>query len=383
MTFLKNLMTRKFGLLALVLCLIIGAAGLYTAQLTIHATNSIEFCTSCHTMSTPLHEYQKTAHFKNRSGVRAVCSDCHVPHEGFALIKAKVIAANDLIAEMRGLIDTPEKFEARRLELAQRVWDKMEASGSRECKSCHDLGSMELDKQGADARTQHEKAETSGQSCISCHRGVAHNKPDMSALSKNALKAMEEKMGSDWKVGSSYYPIDLLPLMAEPADDAAGAGTVLPATAMTVVENKGDWAKVEIKGWRQEEVDGIIYAVRGQRIFSVTVKEDGQPLITKGASWTDQDTGYNWTETTLTAWIKRQPMTDDVSGLWSYAQGSYNASCSSCHTAYTADHFTANQWPSIIKSMERFAQMPRAQNFLVVKYLQLHTTDVVNAKSPH
>ena len=44
-------------------------------------TNREEFCLSCHEMrSNVFQELSRTVHFSNRSGVRAICSDCHVPH---------------------------------------------------------------------------------------------------------------------------------------------------------------------------------------------------------------------------------------------------------------------------------------------------------------
>jgi len=373
----KKILTKKFGIASIVLCLVLGAAGLYVTQQGMHMTNSLEFCVSCHSMTTPYHEYQQSKHYRNQFGVRAVCSDCHVPHEGLALLKAKIVASNDLLQHFLGTIDTPEKFEAKRLELAQRVWDKMEKSDSRECRSCHSFDAMVLDSQSEDAQKQHAKAPQEGQTCISCHHGIVHKKPDMSSLSRNALARLREQMNDTWKTGDAYYPIEIMQLFVAPADDAELAGSILPATRITVLQVKGEWAEVQVNGWRQEEVDSVLYEVRGQRIFAATVKEDGLPLVSEGkTSWTDPDTEYRWTEATLKAWMKRTPMTSDPAGLWDYASNTFISTCSSCHSTYPADHFTANQWPSMIKSMERFAQLPRNENFLVIKYLQLNSSDV-------
>ena len=46
------------------------------------ATNTMEFCIGCHEMKDNVYkEYKETIHYQNRSGVRAVCSDCHVPRD--------------------------------------------------------------------------------------------------------------------------------------------------------------------------------------------------------------------------------------------------------------------------------------------------------------
>jgi cytochrome c-type protein NapC len=45
-------------------------------------TNTEQFCISCHEMRDNVYpEYKETIHYTNRTGVRAVCSDCHVPKE--------------------------------------------------------------------------------------------------------------------------------------------------------------------------------------------------------------------------------------------------------------------------------------------------------------
>jgi cytochrome c-type protein NapC len=122
-------------------------------------------------------EYQKTIHYTNRTGVRAVCSDCHVPREWGPKMVRKVQASRELWGKLVGSIDTREKFEAKRLFLARREWARMKANDSLECRNCHSLESMEGEKQKQRARKQHEIAQRDGDTCIDCHKGVAHQKP--------------------------------------------------------------------------------------------------------------------------------------------------------------------------------------------------------------
>lgn len=116
-------------------------------------------------------------HFANGSGVRADCADCHVPKELGPKLMSKLMAAKDVYHEIAGTIDTREKFEARRWEMANRVWDKMQATDSRECRSCHTAEAMDLDVQDVTARKKHRNAEERGQTCIECHQGIAHEEP--------------------------------------------------------------------------------------------------------------------------------------------------------------------------------------------------------------
>lgn len=171
-------MAKRIGLWAALFIFLAGAvfAGVFNTGLS--ATNEMEFCTSCHTMKIPLEEYKESAHYKNASGVRATCSDCHVPKPFGPKMVAKVMAAKDVFHEILGTIDTPEKYEAYRWNMANRVWDKMRASDSRECRSCHDYSQMDLSEQDRSARNRHGRAVDEGKTCIDCHKGVAHEEPD-------------------------------------------------------------------------------------------------------------------------------------------------------------------------------------------------------------
>ena len=141
-------------------------------------TNEMEFCTSCHSMKINFEEYKETVHFKNRSGVQATCSDCHVPQQFFPKLKAKILAYKDVMHEILGTVDTKEKFDAHRWDMASRVWAKMKATDSRECRNCHDFNNMEFSAQDRSARKKHARAEDKGQTCIDCHKGIAHEEPD-------------------------------------------------------------------------------------------------------------------------------------------------------------------------------------------------------------
>ena len=142
-------------------------------------TNRLEFCVSCHEMDQLVYrEYQKTIHFKNRSGVRVSCADCHVPKDWMAKLWRKIEATNELYHKLAGTIDTPEKFNAKRLELAEHVWDSMRANDSRECRNCHSYEAMDFHKQRKRGRKKMEAAMKEGKTCIECHKGIAHRLPD-------------------------------------------------------------------------------------------------------------------------------------------------------------------------------------------------------------
>jgi cytochrome c-type protein NapC len=142
------------------------------------ATNRLEFCISCHEMRDNVYqEYKQTIHYSNRTGVRAICSDCHVPHDWTPKIIRKIQASRELWGKLTGYVDTKEKFETHRMEMATREWARMKSVDSRECRNCHSFDAMSADKQRQSVYTKHMKAKADGQTCIDCHKGIAHHLP--------------------------------------------------------------------------------------------------------------------------------------------------------------------------------------------------------------
>jgi nitrate/TMAO reductase-like tetraheme cytochrome c subunit len=143
------------------------------------ATNSLEFCNSCHEMrDTVFQEYKETIHYRNRSGVRAICSDCHVPKDWVHKFVRKLQASQELYGKfISKSIETPKKFEERRIVLAQKVWVTMKGNDSHECRNCHTWDAMNLAKQNPRAREAMAKGQKEGKTCIDCHKGIAHLLP--------------------------------------------------------------------------------------------------------------------------------------------------------------------------------------------------------------
>ena len=143
-------------------------------------TNNEDFCISCHEMEENVYqEYKQTIHYSNRTGVRATCPDCHVPKEWHHKVVRKIQASNELLHKALGTIDTREKFEAKRLKLAENVWRAMKQTDSRECRNCHNFEHMDFGEQGRRAVKAHSEGLDAGKTCIDCHKGIAHELPDM------------------------------------------------------------------------------------------------------------------------------------------------------------------------------------------------------------
>jgi cytochrome c-type protein NapC len=144
----------------------------------LEATNKLEFCIGCHEMRDNVYqEYKETIHYTNRTGVRAICSDCHVPKDWTHKMLRKAKASFEVWGKIVGTVDTKEKFEANRMRLATDEWARMKASGSRECRNCHNFDSMDASKQKPKAQKNHAEAKAAGKTCIDCHKGIAHLLP--------------------------------------------------------------------------------------------------------------------------------------------------------------------------------------------------------------
>lgn len=141
-------------------------------------TNREAFCISCHEMEDNVFkEYRNTIHYTNRSGVRATCPDCHVPKEWTHKVWRKIQASNEVWHHLLGSIDTPEKFNTKRLQLAQNEWRRMKRTDSRECRNCHNFEYFDYAEQRSRSSEQHQKGFANGQTCIDCHKGIAHSLP--------------------------------------------------------------------------------------------------------------------------------------------------------------------------------------------------------------
>jgi cytochrome c-type protein NapC len=163
----------------------------------LEASNTEAFCTSCHEMGDFVFpELKETIHYSNRTGVRASCPDCHVPHEYGPKLMRKVQATNELYHKLVGTVATREKFEAERRSMAERVWKSMKETDSRECRNCHEFQHMDPEKQERVSARRHERGFKAGETCIDCHKGIAHHLPQGYEEEQEAAQAALEASGS-------------------------------------------------------------------------------------------------------------------------------------------------------------------------------------------
>ena len=163
-----------------VIGLALGAGGVIATQAMVYVTGTNEFCgNACHSMKWVTQEYLQSAHYANRTGVRAGCHDCHIPHAYPELLWYKAKAGiHDAIQEARGVIATEEKFKKERLRLAKSVWAEFKGNHSANCRQCHTFTAETIAKQKEFVQPLHKMVLSGESTCIDCHKGVAHTAPD-------------------------------------------------------------------------------------------------------------------------------------------------------------------------------------------------------------
>lgn len=159
---------------------VLGFAATAGTQVMVAVTGTDEFCgTACHSMQWVAQEHRQSVHHDNRTGVRAGCADCHIPHDYPEVLVYKTRAGiKDVVSELRGILSTEEKFRKERLRMARSVWAEYKENDSRACRNCHLLTPAVVAKQKEFVQPMHQQVLEGKATCIDCHKGVAHTAPD-------------------------------------------------------------------------------------------------------------------------------------------------------------------------------------------------------------
>jgi cytochrome c-type protein NapC len=145
----------------------------------LEATSTPTFCSNaCHEMTAfSVPSWHKSSHYKNPFGVQAACGNCHEPGPAGPMMIRRFQALGEIWGHVTGEIDTQAKFDAQKTRMARHVWAYMKANDSRECRACHNAAAWDLSAQDRSAQKKHEQMQSTGKTCIDCHKGVVHEVP--------------------------------------------------------------------------------------------------------------------------------------------------------------------------------------------------------------
>ncbi|AHG81757.1 Cytochrome c-type protein TorY [Bibersteinia trehalosi USDA-ARS-USMARC-188] len=351
----------------------LGAALFGGTQYAMHKTSTTEFCVSCHSMSHPKEEWEGSVHFANRKGIRAECQDCHIPHEGIDYLKTKVFAVKDLWhTYVTNKLPDQEAFEAHRLEMAQKVWDDMKANDSATCRSCHSFDAMVLSEQKEAAQKMHKLAMETNQTCIDCHKGIAHFMPEVEVDSAAALGELA-KHGAEF--GTNDKTLFSLAMNSVQLQQG-GEVRLLPFAEMSNWKEENGKVTATVKGWQQAGAESVVYAGLGQRIMVALLGAEEQAKVTVLNTVHDSVTDSDWKEISFEIIADKNSVTANINALNAFGNNLNETHCSGCHAAISADHYTANQWIGVVNSMKDRTSMSADDVRAVTIYLQRNAKDI-------
>jgi trimethylamine-N-oxide reductase (cytochrome c), cytochrome c-type subunit TorC len=274
---------------------------------------------------------------------------------------------------------TREKFKEHRIVLAQREWARFAANSSKECRACHDYKDMDFNRMRPASQMAMRNAAARNQSCVDCHKGIAHQLPDMKGTHNPAFDTLvSEAAGQRIEQGGEYFTVLPLEFFADAAlSNRIGALEV--AARVKVLETQGDAQQIELALWRKNKGYGRVwYGHFGLNITSAVVDKEiarDDKVVTVLEAKEDPLTGLEWQRVTAKAWIREGSLIDSLEPIWTIARSSYNTSCSVCHRQPDEAHFDANAWPGLFGGMVGFTNMDEDTAKVVLKYLQIHSSD--------
>ena len=369
--------SSRYSVLAIaVVCVIITLAGVFTFHESIKFSSTTEFCTSCHSMKENYNEYKTSIHYKNAYGVRAECRDCHIPeNDPIAFMKAKLGGVGDIYSEFISKdIDTPAKFEANRLRMAQNVWRMMAETNSATCKSCHSYTAMDHAKQSPAAAAAMTIAAAKNMNCIECHKGIAHQLPHINNDFKATFKQLTINAG-EAPATKTLYTLASKKLYTTDSASGDAQGQLYPASKVEVLGTSGDMIKVQITGWQQQgSTTGMLVQDMAKQIQTVSLNADLQKSATILNTVKTED-GQTWQQEQVSAWITQRNMLASMKPIWAYGKEILDATCSQCHAIPDPKHLTANGWVQGLKAMQQYYMLDKDEERTLLKYLQDNAKD--------
>ena len=136
---------------------------------TLHATSTPDFCISCHEMEPAYRSWKASSHYRNESGVVAVCADCHLPPPEHAV-------SFSMAKAYHGTKDVWGHFFGGDYDRKAQQEHVIKTMPNERCMQCH---SNLLALQSRGARLGHmamlyRKPGTREKRCLDCHSSSGH-----------------------------------------------------------------------------------------------------------------------------------------------------------------------------------------------------------------
>ncbi len=156
-------------------------------------------------------------------------------------------------------------------------------------------------------------------------------------------------------------------------------GRLLPTAQVEVLEQKGDKVLLRIKGYAQKDSKVALYFAPNRRILNVGFSRNVDVSFTNLESFKESESKQEWVLASVELWSENSDLVDKLEPLYTEAEQLFT-NCSICHALHPPKEFSANAWPSVIKSMKSRAGLDSNQEQLLSIYLQKHAKDMPKEK---
>lgn len=177
------------------------------------------------------------------------------------------------------------------------------------------------------------------------------------------------------KKAEAAFTTRLIPFFLTDGGDAKAAGRLDIATRLEILERKGEWLRVRITGWHQDGGKRVIFEKPGKRILALVLRKSAVSRLQRLRTVILPDTEITWHKAELTGFIKKTQLEPEISTLWQKAEDLFSTRCTVCHQRRIPDKYTINQWRSLLKVMGPRTGLPKANQQLILKYLQYQARD--------
>lgn len=150
-------------------------------------------------------------------------------------------------------------------------------------------------------------------------------------------------------------------------------GKLLPTAEVEVLKEEGNRVLISISGY-QDSGKPAIYFVAGKRILNAGF--DGKAGVEFKKLGSEVVDGKTYEKVSTTVWTDKSNLVGDVAPLYAKAKELFSQNCSMCHGLHPEKEFSANQWPSMFKSMAGRTGIDKNDYQLVIEYLQKNAKDM-------
>lgn len=206
--------------------------------------------------------------------------------------------------------------------------------------------------------------------------------PDLAALRRGLVSSfLALFLVAGAATAEPVYLSAAAPLSAEPDAAAPAIATIAVAAEVDRLETRDGFHRIALEGWARDGVNRVLFGLPGKRILVANVNKAHLGNLGQVATTVDPDTGITWNRLRIEGWIPQAVTEPELEPVWSAAWTLFAERCTACHQRRVPEHYTANQWRSLVKVMGPRTGLPKADQMLILTFLQNHASDTIDQHS--